>query len=117
MTIRAGSAERYSLRPSASGFSIWISVCEVTVVVSAERLVDCGGQGFPAGRSRASQVHPQHGSAMGLQGPVVTQGLGLLQGRERVLLARHLDVLGVLLDHLQEDPGGRAALVQLAGRV
>ena len=47
----------------------------------------------------------------------VADRLGVLKRRERERLAGDLDVLGSVVDQLQEAPGLRAALVELAGRV
>src|SRR5215208_42699 len=43
--------------------------------------------------------------------------LGVLERAERVAGARYLDVLLAVVDELQEDPGRRAPLVELSGRV
>src|SRR3981081_4245463 len=75
------------------------------------------GQGLPPRRGRAPDAHPEDRVAAGLERLEIAQRLRLLQGGERIGLARHLHVLAVLLDDLEEDARRRAALVQLARRV
>ena len=69
------------------------------------------------GRIVALQAHALGGQPERAQRFQVADRLGVLERRERVRLAGDLDVLGPVVEQLQEAPGLRAALVELAGRV
>ena len=65
----------------------------------------------------ALQPHALRGQAELAQRLQVADRLGVLERRERVRRAGDLDVVGPVVQQLQEAPGLRAALVELAGRV
>ena len=105
-------------RPSTSGLSstTWARV-DGTVVLTAAPGCARSARGCRRPGRRRSSVTRSAGRSCARSVSRSPIGLGVLEAGEAVGGARDLDVgLGVV-DELQEAPGRRAALVQLAGRV
>src|SRR3954447_19773121 len=84
---------------------------------SAQKAPDPLGQ-LAQGLGRvALEPYPLRRQAVVAQGQQVAVGLGVLQLAEAEVLARHVQVLLAVVGELEEEPGRRAALVELARRV
>src|SRR2546422_431968 len=81
-----------------------------------ERRADSLADLLQAG-GHVAQLDPQHAATMIAQRLKIAERLRLLQDAERESLAGNIQILRVVPDDLKENPGVRAALVQLAGRV
>src|SRR5260370_11584396 len=75
---------------------------------------DCRRERLPAGRPLPAEGHAEHREPPRAERLQVAEGLRLLEDREAVGLPGDRHVASVVLDDLQEEPGLRAALVQLA---
>src|SRR5438309_1156081 len=72
---------------------------------------------IPSSTSDLLQLDARDAAAALLQRLEIARRLRADQAREAERLPGDRQLLAVVLDHLQEEPGVRAALVQLAGRV